>query len=171
MSFWAAAGLTIFILILFAGIFLNFVDLPGTVVIFFDVVLYAILTGFQQVGWQIIVLLLIGAVVAESLEFFWTIRETPPQEHRPLKSLKATIIGAVTGAFLLTPFWAAPGAFAGFLLGGLAGILMMEIIRHCEAKIHHWTLSSVIFNTIGKNAVKGFISLFMIAFSLSNIYS
>lgn len=164
-------GFTIFLLILFAGVFLNFVDLPGTVVIFFDVVLYAILTGFQQVGWQIISLLLICAVIAESIEFFWIIRETPPQKHRPLKSLKAVVIGAITGAFLLTPFWGEPGAFAGFLLGGLAGILMMEIIRHYEAKIHHRTLGSVLFNTLGKNAVKGFISLFMIAFSLSNIYS
>ena len=50
MSSFAAAGFTVFILILFAGIFLNLFGLPGTVVIFFDVLLYAIFTGFDHVG-------------------------------------------------------------------------------------------------------------------------
>ena len=48
MSFFAAAGFTVFILILFAGIFLNLFGLPGTVVIFFDVLFYAIFTGFDH---------------------------------------------------------------------------------------------------------------------------
>ena len=52
MSFFAAAGLAVFILILFLGIYLNLFGLPGTVVIFFDVLFYGIVTGIERIGWK-----------------------------------------------------------------------------------------------------------------------
>ncbi|MCK7511101.1 MAG: hypothetical protein MZV70_48250 [Desulfobacterales bacterium] len=69
MSAFAAAGFTVFIMILFAGIFLNLFGLPGTVVIFFDVLLYAIFTGFDPVGLKIILFLLISTIIAETIDF------------------------------------------------------------------------------------------------------
>ncbi len=171
MSFFAGAGFTIFILILFAGIFLNLFELPGTVVIFFDVLIYSILTGSEQIGWKIIMLLLVLSVIAEAVEFFWIISEAPQQTVSSKRSIKAAALGSITGIFLLTPFWGGPGIWIGFFLGGLTGIIIMEIIRQSKLKAPFRTLNSFIFNTIGKNAVKGFISLCMIAFSLSNIYS
>ncbi len=171
MSFFAGAGFTIFILILFAGIFLNLFGLPGTVVIFFDVLLYSIFTGFEQIGWKIIIFLFISSVIAEAVEFFWIISETPQQTVSSKKSMKAAVFGALTGVVLLTLLFGGPGIWIGFFLGGLIGILIMEIIRQSKLKAPFRTLNAFIFNTIGKNAVKGFISLCMIAFSLSNIYS
>jgi len=171
LSFFAAAGLTIFILILFTGIFLNFLDLPGTVVIFLDVLCYAIFTGFEHIGLKFIVLLLVAAVVAETIEFFWVVNEAPSQGPSSRKSLKSAAWGAVAGVFLFTPFLLGPGAWIGFFLGGLAGMLIAEVIGQYRLKAPHRTLNRVILNTVGKNAVKGFISLGMIAFSLSNIYS
>jgi len=173
LSFFAAAGLTVFILILFAGIFLNLFGLPGTVVIFFDVLLYALLTGFESIGIKIILFLFFSAAIAEAIEFFWIVSETPQQQQtaRPRKSLKAAALGAIVGAFLLTPLFWGPGMWIGFFAGGLAGILIVEIIRQYQLKAPDRTLSSVILNMVGKNIVKGFISLCMIAFSLSNIYS
>ncbi|HNY51222.1 MAG TPA: DUF456 domain-containing protein [Smithella sp.] len=172
MSFFAAAGFTIFILILFSGIFLNLYGLPGTVVIFFDVLLYALFTGFENVGIKILLFLFFSAAIAETIEFFWVVSETPQQLPASQKlSVKASILGAITGAFLLTPFFWGPGTWAGFFLGGLAGVLIAEIIRQYQLKAPNRTLNSVIFNIVGKNMVKGFISLCMIAFSLSNIYS
>ncbi len=171
MSFFAVAGFTIFILILFAGIFLNLFELPGTVVIFFDVLIYSILTGFEQVGWKIIILLLVSSVIAEAIEFFWSINEPPQQSVNSQKSIKAAVLGSIAGILFMTPFWGGPGIWIGFFTGGLTGILIIEIIRQSKLKSPFRTLNSFIFNTIGKNAVKGFISLCMIAFSLSNIYS
>jgi uncharacterized protein YqgC (DUF456 family) len=171
LSFFAATGLTIFILILFAGVFLNLFGLPGTVVIFFDVLFYSIFTGFEHVGLKIILFLFVSAVIAETIEFFWIISETPQQAVSQKKFLKAAALGAFAGAFLLTPFFWGPGAWIGFFLGGLAGILITEVIRQFRLKAPYRTLNRVIFTIIGKNAVKGFISLCMIAFSLSNIYS
>lgn len=171
MSFFAAAGFTIFVLILFAGIFLNLFGLPGTVVIFFDVLLYSIFTGFEQVGLKIILFLFVSAVIAETIEFFWVISETPHQILSQRKSIKTAALGALAGSFMLTPFLGGPGAWIGFFWGGLAGVLIAEVIRQYGLKAPYRTLNSVIFSIIGKNTVKGFISLCMIAFSLSNIYS
>jgi len=171
LSAFAGAGLVIFILILFTGIFLNFFGLPGTVVIFFDVVIYAIFTGFEQVGWKVILFLFILAATAEAIEFFWNVNETPQQAASQKKSIKAAVLGALSGAILLTPFWGGPGIWIGFFSGGLLSILIVEIIRQYRLKSPYRTLNRVIFNIVGKNAVKGLISLCMIAFSLSNIYS
>ncbi|MBN1365877.1 MAG: DUF456 domain-containing protein [Syntrophaceae bacterium] len=171
MSFFAVTGFTIFILILFLGIFLNLFGLPGTVVIFFDVLIYSISTGFEHVGTNIILLLFVSAVIAEIIEFFWIISEPPQQAVSQKKSIKAAAAGSFAGVFLLTPFFGGPGIWIGFFLGGLAGILVMEIIRQLSLKSPYRTLNQVIFNMVGKNTVKGFISLCMIALSLSNIYS
>jgi uncharacterized protein len=170
LSLFASAGFTIFILILFAGIFLNFFGLPGTVVIFFDVLLYAIFTGFNPVGLKIILFLLISAILAETIDFFLVMGGTL-QPVASIRSLGAAASGAIGGAFLLTPFLGGPGIWGGFFLGGLAGILIVEFIRQSNLKIPFRTSSNAIFAMVGRKIVKGFISLFMIAFSLSNIYS
>jgi hypothetical protein len=170
LSFFASAGITIFILILFLGVFLNLFGLPGTVVIFFDVLLYAIFTGFGNIGLKIILILLFSAVIAEIIEFFLVADDI----HQPVfskKSFSGALSGAVLGAFLLTPFLWGPGAWIGFFLGGLIGLLTTEIIRQYQLKPPHRTIKRTMLTMTGKNLIKGFISLCMIAFSLSNIYS
>jgi len=156
-------------LILFAGIFLNFFGLPGTIVIFFDVLLYAIFTGFDPVGLKIILFLLISTVFAETIDFF--VMTGMYQPMISTKSFVAAIIGAVIGAFLLTPFFWGPGTWGGFFLGGLAGVLTIEFIRQSKLKAPFRTPGRAIIAMIGGKMLKGLIALFMIAFSLSNIYS
>ena len=171
MSFFAEAGFTIFILILFAGIFLNLFGLPGTVVIFFDVLFYSIFTGFDRVGLKIILFLLISAITAETIDFFIVTGETsqPPVSK---KSFAAVVLGgAFIGTFLLTPFLGGPGIWIGFFSGGFAGILTIEVIRQSKLKAPHRALNRAIVAMAGKKIIKGFITLCMIAFSLSNIYS
>ena len=99
MSFFAAAGFTVFILILFTGIFLNLFGLPGTVVIFLDVLLYSIFTGFEHTGLKIILFLFISSVIAETIEFFWIISEAPQQAVSQKKSFKAAAIRSFCGNF------------------------------------------------------------------------
>jgi uncharacterized protein len=170
LSFFASAGFTIFILILFAGIFLNLFGLPGTAVIFFDVLFYAILTGFNPVGWKVVLFLFVSALFAETIDFFWVIGETsPPVATR--KYFGAAAAGALAGTFLLAPFFWGPGAWIGFFLGGLCGILILEAIRQSRLKAPYRTINHAIFAMAGKKIIKGFIALGMIAFSLSNIYS
>ena len=169
MSAFAAAGFTVFIMILFAGIFLNLFGLPGTIVIFFDVLIYAIFTGFDPVGLKIILFLLISTVIAETIDFFVMTGRYQPMIST--KSFVAAAIGAVIGTFLLTPFFGGPGIWGGFFLGGLAGVLTIEFIHQSKLKAPFRTPGRAILAMIGGKMVKGFIALFMIAFSLSNIYS
>jgi len=170
LSFFTAAALTIFFLILFLGIFLNFFGLPGTVVIFFDVLMFSAFTGFEQIGFNIILILFFCAVAAEAVEFY-AVADESDQPVYSKRSVWSAAAGALTGVFLLTPFWGGPGAWTGFVLGGLTGLLMTEIIRQYRLKPPHRTLRHALVSITGKNLIKGFISLFMIAFSLAHIYS
>ena len=170
MSIFATVGFTVFILILFAGIFLNLFGLPGTIVIFFDVLFYAIFTGFDHVGLKIILLMLIFTIIAETIDLFFVIGGTF-QSVASKKSLGAAALGAMVGTFLLTPFFGGPGIWVGFFLGGLAGTLIIEFIHQSQLKAPFRMPGRTVFAMIGGKMVKGFIALFMIAFSLSNIYS
>jgi uncharacterized protein len=171
LSLFAATVFTVFILILFAGIFLNFFGMPGTAVIFFDVLFYAIFTGFDHnhVGFNLVLFLLVATIIAETIDFLVMAGRYQPMTSK--KSFGAAAIGAFTGIFLLTPFFGGPGIWGGFFLGGLAGILTMEFIHQSKLKAPFRTPGRAIIAMIGGKMVKGFIALFMIAFSLSNIYS
>ena len=170
MSFFAAAGLAIFILILFVGIFLNLFSLPGTVVIFFDVLFYAIFTGFDRIGWKILLFLFIAAIIAETIDFLLDMYGgLKPIDAR--KSFRASAIGAITGAVILTPLFWGPGTWAGFFLGGLTGILIVEFLRQSKLKAPFRATNRAVFAMAGRKFVKGVIALFMVALSLSNIYS
>jgi uncharacterized protein YqgC (DUF456 family) len=170
LSFFAAAGLAIFILILFVGIFLNLFSLPGTVVIFFDVLFYAIFTGFDQIGWKILLFLFIVAIIAEIMDFLLDMSGgLKPMD--PKKSFRASAIGAITGAVILTPLFWGPGTWVGFFLGGFTGILIVEFIRQSKLKAPFRATNRAIFTMVGRKLVKGIIALFMVALSLSNIYS
>jgi uncharacterized protein YqgC (DUF456 family) len=169
LSFFAVAGFTVFILILFVGIYLTLFGLPGTTVIFFDVLFYIIFTGFDHVGLKIILFLLISTIIAETIDFLVVAGGYQPMASK--KSFGAAAIGSVIGAFLLTPFFWGPGTWGGFFLGGLAGILTVEFIHQSKLKAPFRTPGSAILAMIGGKMVKGLIALFMIAFSLSNIYS
>ena len=87
------------------------------------------------------------------------------------KSLWATAIGAVVGMIILTPLLWGLGAWGGFFLGGLTGLLIMELLRQSKLKGPHQVSNRAFFSMIGQKAVKGFFTLIMIFVSLSNIYS
>ena len=170
MSTFATAGLAIFILILFVGIFINLFGLPGTVVIFFDVLFYAIFTGFDRIGWQIILFLFIASIIAEIIDFLLNMSGgLKPMDAK--KSFRASAIGSITGAVILTPLFWGPGTWAGFFLGGLTGIIIVEFISQSKLKAPFRATPRVIFTMVGGKLVKGVIALFMVAVSLSNIYS
>ncbi|HEX7586058.1 MAG TPA: DUF456 domain-containing protein [Patescibacteria group bacterium] len=95
------------------GIFINLFGLPGTVVIFFDVLFYAIFTGFDRIGWQIILFLFIASIIAEIIDFLLNMSEgLKPMDAK--KSFRASAIGSITGAVILTPLFWGPGTWTGF---------------------------------------------------------
>ena len=155
---------------LFVGIYLSMFRLPGTVIIFIDVLIYGILSGFERIGFQIILLLLVFSIIAEGIEILTGMAGA----HRPLLSKQlfwSSAIGAFAGTFILTPLLWGLGTFSGFFLGCLAGILIVEFIRQVKLQVPFKASNRAIFTMIGGKMAKGFIALIMIFLSLSNIYS
>lgn len=170
MSSLATIGLAIFILIMFIGIYLSLFGLPGTVIIFIDVLVYAMLTGFSRLGLKIILFLLVFSIIAEVIDFLLGMAGV----LRPIPSKNTfwiSAIGAIAGSFILTPLLWGLGTFGGFFLGCFTGILIAEFIRQSKLQTPFKASNLAIFAMMGGKMVKGFISLAMIAVSLSNIYS
>ena len=170
MSSFATAGFVVFILLLFVGIYLSLFGLPGTIIIFLDVLLYALFTGFAQVNWKVLLFLLIFALLSEAIDFWAgsTDAHKPPVNGQ---SIWGALLGAVTGMLILTPALWGLGVWAGFFLGGLAGLLLMEWFRQSRLKIPHQATYGALLAMTGIKAVKGGFALIMIFVSLSNIYS
>lgn len=170
MSSLAAMGLAIFILILFIGIYLSLFGLPGTVLVFIDILMYALLTGFDRIGVKIILILLVLSLIAEAIDFLLGMAGA----HQLMPSRKSFVvaaIAAITGAFILTPFFWAAGTFLGFFLGCFSGVLTIEFFRQSKLQMPFKASNSSIFAMVGGKILKGCIALVMIAVSLSNIYS
>jgi uncharacterized protein YqgC (DUF456 family) len=170
LPLFASVAFTAFILILFAGIYLTLFDLLGTVIIFIDVLLYALFTGFDRVSGKIILFLLLVSIIAETIDFFLVMTGA----HQPAVTKRVfwtSAISAIVGAFILTPFFWGPGTWVGFFLGGFAGIITLEVARQSKLKSPYRASNLAIIAMAGRKIVKGFVALFMVALSLSNIYS
>jgi uncharacterized protein YqgC (DUF456 family) len=122
------AGLTIFIVILFIGLYANIFGLPGTVLIFLDALIYASVTGFSNMGWQVLLSLFVIVIFAEGLEFILGVTGAA-RFSASKKVLVVSVIGSIIGVLLLTPWLYGLGTLAGIFLGGFMGALLMELLR------------------------------------------
>jgi hypothetical protein len=170
LSTFAAIGFAVFILLLFVGIYLSLFGLPGTVIIFADVLVYAAVTGFDRIGFKIILALLFLSMIAEIMDFLLDM--TGALSPLPSKIMfGVSVIGAAAGILILTPFFQGLGILGGFFLGCFAGILLVEFIRQSKLQAPFKASNRAILVMIGGKMIKGCISLAMIALSLANVYS
>jgi len=164
------AGLTIFILVLFLGLFSIIFGLPGTVAIFIDVLIYAVVTGFTKIGWKILIVLAVLMVLAETLEFFLGVTGAA-RFGASRKAIWASIIGGFVGAALLTPYFLGMGTLIGVFAGGFLGTLAIELVRQQKMKpALRAGLGAVLGRMMGI-ITKGTLSIIMIIITLMNIYS
>lgn len=170
MSPFEIAGMTIFILVLFVGVFSIVLGLPGTVIILIDAILYAMFTGFDKIGIKILVILLIISLLAEALDFLLGIAGAA-QHGTSRTGIWASLIGGVTGAIIMTPVLFGFGTILGGFLGGFAGVLILEMIHQRQLKPALRAGYGVILGRFAGMFVKGFFALTMITITLTNIYS
>lgn len=164
------AGLTVFILALFLGIFLTVFGLPGTILIVFDVIAYALATGFAQIGFKVILILVAMAIVAELVDFGLGMAGAV-RFGSSRGGMWAALIGSVAGAIILTPFFLGLGALIGIFLGGGMAVFAVEILQRRKLKP---AFRASIGATLGRTAgiaVKGILSVAMAAIALFQIYS
>jgi uncharacterized protein YqgC (DUF456 family) len=170
LSPFEIAGLTVFILVLFLGVFLTVFGLPGTVLILIDVVAYAVLTGFAQIGFKVILILVLMAVVAELLDFGLGMAGAV-RFGSSRGGMWAAVIGSLAGAIILTPFFLGLGALIGIFLGGGVAVFTVEMLQRRKLKP---AFRASIGATLGRTAgiaVKGILSIAMATVALFQIYS
>ena len=163
-------GLTIFILLLFAGIFSIVLGMPGTVIILIDAILYALFTGFDKIGLKVLIILLVISLLAEVLDFALGIAGAA-RYRASGKGIWASLIGGVIGAIVMTPVLFGFGTIMGCFFGGFAGILIVELIHQGQLKPALRAGYGVMLGKFSGMLVKGFFALVMITITLTSIYS
>ncbi|MFA4916311.1 MAG: DUF456 domain-containing protein [Syntrophales bacterium] len=170
MSPLAITGLTIFISVLLLGVFSTIFGLPGTVIILFDVVIYALCTGFESISCKVIAALIIITLLAEASDFV-PLMAGAPRFGLSKRMVWTSVVCGFIGAILLTPVLLGLGIIAGLFLGGLVGMLAVEIIRQYRLKPLFRTGYRAMMGRIAGIMIKGFSALAMTVIVLLNVYS
>jgi hypothetical protein len=165
-----SVGLIFFILVLFTGIFSTVFGIPGTVIILMDVILYALMTGFERIGLKIVVILVIISLLAETIDFAFGMAGAA--RFRVSKhGIWIAVVGSFIGAIAMTPVLFGLGTIIGIFLGGFFAVLIVEIIRQSMLKPAFRDGHRAILGRIAGTLVKGLCAIIMTIISLSNIYS
>lgn len=131
---------------------------------------YAVATGFSQIGLKVMLILVAMAVVAELFDFgldmFGAVRFGMSG-----RGICAALIGSLAGAIMLTPFFLGLGTLVGIFLGGGAAVLVVEMLRRRKLKPAFRAGFGAMLGRMAGITVKGVMSVAMAAFTLLQIYS
>jgi uncharacterized protein len=164
-----AFGLTLFILFLFLGIFLCIHGLPGTVLIVADVLAFSIMTGFEKIGWQAVLVLCLVAAAVEIADVFFSMKGSP-RFGPSRQSVVISFAGSCLFALLLTPAFLFIGLVAGFFLGGLLGMLCALMIQESKVKPSYRMPFRTFIGRTSSLFWKGSVATALVCFSLLSSY-
>lgn len=121
---------------LVVGLLLIPLGLGGTFVILGNVVLLALATGFERVGWWVLLVLLGIAILGEVLESLigvFTVRRFGASRWAML----GTFLGGLVGAAAGTPVMPVVGSLAGAFVGAFAGAFIAEVLyrQHLDSSL------------------------------------
>lgn len=170
MSPLETAGFTIFVLVLFLGVFLTIFEIPGSVIIFLNVLAYTLVSGFEKFGWQILLVLLLLTVLAEAVELFLGANGIP-HFGSSTKRVCAAIVGGIIGSLYLAGFLWGLGIMIGIFLGGFTGVILTELKQAQELKPALRNTAAAMTARIVGTVFKGSICIFMAAIVFTQIYS
>ena len=123
--------------------------IPGTLVIFVAALIYALIEGFQIVGWPTLVVLGLLALVATTADL-WASSVGAKMGGASGWSVVVGLIGGLVGFVVLN--------LLGAILGAILGVLLTEIIRVGDWRqafkagggwVLGWVLSTVVQLVIG----------------------
>ncbi len=170
MSPLETVGLTVFILVLFSGIFLSSVGLPGAALILINAAAYAVITGFARIGFMVILILAVTAIVAELLDIGLSMIGAV-RFGISRRGIWAALFGSLAGAIILVPFFLGLGTLIGIFLGGGAAVFVMEMLKCRKQKPAYRAGIGAMLGGMAGIAVKGMLSVAMAAFTLFHVYS
>jgi len=165
-----AAGLTIFVVVLFIGTLSIIFGFPGTFLILGDVVVYALITGFEKIGLKIIVALVLISLLAETMDFFLGIAGA--RRYGSSKTgVVLSIIGGIAGAIVMVPILLGLGAVIGAFLGGFAGAFLGEYLERRKLKPSFRAGYGALIGRVAGVLVKGSLAIVMVVITMSAIYA
>ncbi|AGB41763.1 hypothetical protein Halha_1850 [Halobacteroides halobius DSM 5150] len=135
--------------------------LPGTPLILLGAIIYGWITGWNLIGWQLVVGLIILSGLAELSERFFSVIGA-----KYFGGSKYGILGAV-GGLILAPFILGP---LGVVIGPLIGAILVEIATGQELKKAIKIGLGTIIGQLGGSTISFFISLVMISWLLMIIF-
>jgi uncharacterized protein len=164
-----AFGLTLFILLLFLGIFLCIHGLPGMVLIVVDVLSYSIITGFEKIGWQAVLVMGLIAIAVEIADVFFSMKGSP-RFGPSRQSVLISFAGCCLFALLLTPAFLIVGLVVGFFLGGVLGMLCALMIQETKLKPSYRTPFRILIGRTASLLWKGSTATALVCFTLLSSY-
>lgn len=162
--------MTLFITVLFLGLFAGVFGLPGTILILMDVLVYSAVTRFETIGIKVILALMLLTVVAEALEFFLGLKGAFPF-NLSVKGFWAALGGSTVGIAILTPVLYGLGTLIGVFAGGIVGVFILELARRSRLKPSFRAGWGEIAARLAGSTVKGAITVTMVVITLVNVYS
>jgi len=170
LPLFEATVLTVFVIILFVGLFFIIFGLPGTFLILGDVIIYAWITGFEKIGFKIIIALVFISLLAETIDFFLGIAGA--RRYGASKTgVTFSIIGGIIGAILMTPVLLGLGAVIGVFIGGFAGAFLGEYLEQKKVKTAFKAGWGSVVGRFAGILVKGFLAIVMVTIAMAAIYS
>ena len=170
MPLFEATILTVFVVILFVGLFSIIFGLPGTFLILGDVIIYSWITGFEKIGFKIIIALVFISLLAETIDFLLGIAGV--RRYGSSKtSVILSIIGGIIGAILMTPVLLGLGAVIGVFLGGFVGAFLGEYLEQRKLRPAVRAGYGALIGRITGILVKGSLAIVMVVIAMSAIYS
>lgn len=100
-------------------------SLPGPLILWLGMTTWAWADNFQRVGWGLLGLLLVVALVAMGVDFFITVYMSR-RVGASWKSIGGGIVGGLLGGLLLSGFPPILGSIVGAILGVVGGMWLVE---------------------------------------------
>ncbi len=169
MPLLETAGLAIFVVVLFIGVFSIIFGFPGTFLILGDVVVYALATGFEKIGFKVIIVLALLSLLAEMADFFMGIAGTRKYGSTKI-GVTLSIIGGIIGAVVMVPILLGLGAIIGAFLGGFAGAFLGEYLERGKLKPALRAGYGALIGRVVGVLFKGSLAIVMVAITMSSIY-
>ncbi len=169
MPLLEAAGLTIFVVILLIGVFSIIFGFPGTLLILGDVIVYSLITGFEKIGFKIIIALVLISLLAETVDFLMGVAGA--RKYGSSKTgVVFSIIGGIIGAIVMIPILLGLGAVIGAFLGGFAGAFLGEYLERQKLKPALRAGYGALVGRIAGVLFKGSLAIVMVVITMSAIY-
>lgn len=147
-------------IICFVGFLIIFIGLPGLFVITIGAFVYGLLTGFVNINWTIIIILLAIAITAEIIEFFFGIFFA--KRFKVSKNgITGGIIGSIIGAIVGVPI-PVVGSLVGMFTGAFVGAFLFEYLKNKNIKLAYKAGTGVLLGKGGAILIKVALAVIML---------